>query len=111
MAERSTNLDEMIRSHRTEILDEWIRHQAAVGKTADLVGVEEVRRESGRFLEAFANGLAANQTDIGGAAWAEVRSQLADLSLSRAKLGFSPSETATFVFSLKQALFDRLVAG
>ena len=33
---------------------------------------------------------------------------LGDLSRSRAMLGFSPSETATFIFSLKQPLFDRL---
>ena len=33
---------------------------------------------------------------------------LADLSRSRAQLGFSPSETAIFIFSLKQPLFDRL---
>jgi rsbT co-antagonist protein RsbR len=33
---------------------------------------------------------------------------LADLSQSRALQGFSPSETATFIFSLKQPLFNAL---
>jgi rsbT co-antagonist protein RsbR len=33
---------------------------------------------------------------------------LEDLSVSRAQQGFSPSETASFIFSLKQPLFDRL---
>ena len=33
---------------------------------------------------------------------------LGDLSRSRALAGFSPSETATFVFSLKQPLFTRM---
>src|SRR2546427_10759113 len=33
---------------------------------------------------------------------------LADLSRSRARAGYTPSETATFVLSLKRPLFDRL---
>jgi rsbT co-antagonist protein RsbR len=35
---------------------------------------------------------------------------LADLSRSRGQNGFSPSETATFIFSLKKPLFQRLRA-
>jgi rsbT co-antagonist protein RsbR len=37
-----------------------------------------------------------------------VRAQLAELSTTRARQGFSASETATFVFSLKQPLFEKL---
>lgn len=111
MAERSKNLDDMIRANRAEILDEWLKHQTAISKVSDLVGGKELRDESSRFLEAFATGLAANQNDITGGAWGEARAQLADLSRSRARLGFTPAETATFVFSLKQAMFDRLIAG
>src|SRR5215218_3347578 len=36
-----------------------------------------------------------------------VRGYLRDLSRSRAQAGFSPAETATFVLSLKEPLFDR----
>ncbi|RAI44213.1 STAS domain-containing protein [Rhodoplanes roseus] len=39
-------------------------------------------------------------------AFAPLRDFLADLSRSRAVQGFTPSETATFVFSLKQPLFE-----
>jgi len=111
MAERSKSLDEMIRSNRAEILEEWLRRQATQTKVSDVVSAADLRDESGRFLEAFAAGLAANQSDIAGGAWGEARALLGDLSRSRAKVGLTPSETATFVFSLKQALFDRLVAG
>jgi rsbT co-antagonist protein RsbR len=37
-----------------------------------------------------------------------MRSFLDDVSRGRARLGFSPSDTATFVFSFKQPLFTRL---
>jgi len=39
-----------------------------------------------------------------------VRERLSELSQARARQGFSPSETATFVFSLKQPLFAQLRA-
>lgn len=59
-------------------------------------------------------GLAAGSTVTGGTdniegrAWDEVRNLLAEISNQRAKQGSTPSETATFVFSLKQSLFTAL---
>jgi rsbT co-antagonist protein RsbR len=41
-------------------------------------------------------------------AWDEVRGFLADVSTQRARQGFTPVETAMFVFSLKEPLFARL---
>ena len=41
-------------------------------------------------------------------AWANVRQMLEDISVSRAQQGFSPSETALFIFSLKETLFEQL---
>jgi rsbT co-antagonist protein RsbR len=111
MAEKSKNLDDLIRSDRGGVLEEWLRQQSAMAKVTDVVGAKELREESSRFLEAFAFGLNSNQSDIASGPWNEARNQIGELSRSRAKLGFSPSETATFVFSLKQALFDKLLAG
>jgi rsbT co-antagonist protein RsbR len=45
-------------------------------------------------------------TDSASPAWKLVKDNLAEISRTRALQGFSPSETATFVFSLKQPLFD-----
>lgn len=50
------------------------------------------------------NGLA----DIDGPQWGEVRDLLNEVSRSRSVQGFTPSETATFVLSLKKPLFDLL---
>jgi rsbT co-antagonist protein RsbR len=49
-----------------------------------------------------------NLTDIDAASFATLRELLADLSRARALQGFSPTETATFILSLKQPLFGRL---
>src|SRR4029077_5412874 len=47
-------------------------------------------------------------SDATNGAYAPVRDLLSELSRSRALQGFSPSETATLVFSLKQPLFHAL---
>jgi rsbT co-antagonist protein RsbR len=49
-----------------------------------------------------------NLTDIDAASFATLRELLADLSRARALQGFSPTETATFILSLKQPLFGRV---
>jgi rsbT co-antagonist protein RsbR len=46
--------------------------------------------------------------DINRPEWERVREIISELSTSRAKGGYSPSETASFVFSLKQPLFSVL---
>jgi rsbT co-antagonist protein RsbR len=46
--------------------------------------------------------------DVSSAAWSDVRDMLGGLSRTRARQGFTPTETATFVFALKQPLFVRL---
>ena len=62
-----------------------------------------------RFLEEFRRGTASAQfDDIQAAEWPPMRELLEDLSRDRALQGFSPSETAIFVFSLKEPLFALL---
>jgi rsbT co-antagonist protein RsbR len=46
--------------------------------------------------------------DADAASWSPVRAYLNELSRRRVDQGFTPSETATFVFSLKQPLFARV---
>jgi rsbT co-antagonist protein RsbR len=95
----------------SQLLSEWVAHQlAATTMRRDLLNNQELEEQSRRFLGALRavlqNG-GADQ-DITGPAWGEARALLADIALTRARQGFSPSETATFVFSLKQPLFERL---
>jgi rsbT co-antagonist protein RsbR len=92
------------------VLDEWVRLQLGSGTgRADLLNDRELREQSRRFLSALRDALARGADhDLSTAAWAEARELLGQLSRERARQGFSPRETATFVFSLKQPLFERL---
>lgn len=108
MAEKG-GLVAILEEHEPTILDEWTKLQlAAATLRRDLISEAELRRQSGDFLGLLRNAALAGRTDVAGPEWAEVRGFLQTLSRSRATLGFSPSETATFVFSLKQPLFTRL---
>ena len=75
----------------------------------DLISDFELRQQSAEFLRAFRQASqGSNLNDIRNPQWDHVREILTDLSRSRAQQGFTASETATFVFSLKQPLFARL---
>ena len=74
-----------------------------------------MREEAAEFLRLLRQAVqqqaaagAGGETDTDGPGWDAVREFLAGLSRSRARQGFSPTETAAFVFSLKQALFAHL---
>ena len=97
----------ILERHEKDVLNEWVDQQlAAVTRRRDLVNDQELREDSRRFLAIFRQ--AAQNESGADADWSEARAFLEDLSRTRARQGFSPSETATFVFSLKQPLFARL---
>src|SRR5690606_6628157 len=76
----------------------------------DLLQEDELREQSRAFLGALRAALASSNGSFDATApqWGEVRSLLTEVSRARARRGFSASETATFVFSLKEPLFTRL---
>ena len=93
-----------------ELLAAWIQNQlAATTLRSDLMKEGELREQSREFLDLVKG--AVDSGDLGSiesSNWALVREFLTGISRSRAQQGFSPSETATFVFSLKQPLFERI---
>jgi rsbT co-antagonist protein RsbR len=70
-----------------------------------------LRKTSQQFLRSVHDALRDDgDLNVNSAGWTRVRELLEDLSRQRAAQGFSPRETATFVFCFKQALFNRLRA-
>ena len=101
-------LHETLSRHESDLLREWMREQLQTLRSG-LIREEDLRQQSTEFLRLLLEALrSGEETDITGAKWADVRSFLAKISASRAVQGFSPSQTATFVFSLKQPIFTRL---
>lgn len=70
---------------------------------------QEVTRQSREFLKAVKTAAQADGTaNISAPAWIQVREFLTDFSSARAKGGYTSSETASFIFSMKQPVFDAL---
>ncbi|WP_189111587.1 STAS domain-containing protein [Streptomyces camponoticapitis] len=68
------------------------------------VSRSEVQRELGELYTALLTALQTGSLDAHGEAFGEVRALLSELSRSRARQGFTPSETALSLFSLKEVL-------
>jgi rsbT co-antagonist protein RsbR len=93
------------------LLEAWMQEQTSSALRPDLISEPELREESRSVLQAIVQAVKAGAgSDVSGAGWSDVRSLLADVSAGRARRGFSPTETAVFVFSLKKPVFNALQA-
>jgi rsbT co-antagonist protein RsbR len=100
----------LLESHESEILRDWVRNQLSAERSrTGVISEETLREESKRFLRLFTAALAeGGADDMQDGRWDELRAMLGDLSRSRAIQGFTPTETAWFVFSLKRPIFSHL---
>jgi rsbT co-antagonist protein RsbR len=107
-----SRIPDILRKHEADLLHEWMQQQLkAATRRGDLIKEPELHRQCTEFLNRLQTAVQGGDLDdIQSEPYAPLREFLTDLSRSRARQGFSPSETATFVFSLKQPLFDRLRA-
>ena len=105
-----SKIPNILEIYEEELLKDWVQEQLASStRRADLISESELRQQSAEFLEAFRQASHGdNLLDITTPRWDHVREILTELSRSRAQHGFTASETATFIFSLKQPLFARL---
>ena len=102
-----SGLPAILRDSATPLVADWL---------AGLKGLIDTRLSSAE-LETECEGIVSrlaqacrdgNVTNIDAASFAALRDALSDLSRSRALLGFSATETATFLLSLKQPIFAHL---
>ncbi len=108
--QNTAQLVAVLKDNQADLLAEWLREQkAAVTQRKDLMNDNELQEQSQKFLQFLIANLESTQSNtITGPGWTQMRDLLTGISRSRAAQGFSPSETATFVFSFKQPLFSRI---
>jgi len=109
LSNSNTKLHEILKSREKEIAADWIESQEASGRRMTPNERQEHARQSREFLGSLTTAIQkGDHSDIAGPAWEPVRDLLTDFSGSRAKGGYSPSETASYIFSLKQPVFSAL---
>lgn len=106
----TTSITKILLNQRPQILQEWLQQQLAdQNLRTDLITEAELRADSDRFLKVFSEAVqSGNLSDIQDPAYKPTLEMLEGFSSTRSHQGFTPSETATFVFSLKQPLFSAL---
>ena len=109
MSDRSNALRDIVNKDESGIVQRWLDKQlASPSFRSDRISRTELDEQSRRFMGLLRQSLTSDSDDLQSPAWANTRQMLEEMSVSRAQQGFSPSETATFVFSLKEALFETI---
>ncbi|MFC9731765.1 STAS domain-containing protein [Streptomyces roseolus] len=93
---------ELMSARRAELISQW---EETVGASLHgRLSTVELRRELTELYDAVTEALAEGGFAGRGESYAVVRSLLVELSRNRARQGFTPTETAVSVFSLKEVL-------
>ena len=100
----------VLQKRKKTILENWIKLQIEdVSLREDLMSNEELRSQSEEFLNSFVQSLNDENIDnFGSRDFEPVVDILNGVSIARARQGFSPRETGTYVFSLKDAMLSTL---
>ena len=105
----SSRIPDVLRRQEADILADWIRQLLSAESRGASIQESELREQCRDFLTQFRQAAQDDGlNDTSGSRWRPVRDLLAEISRSRTEWGFTPSETARFVFSLKLPLFTRL---
>jgi rsbT co-antagonist protein RsbR len=101
------NMLDVVRKDQNLLLAEWLKSIQGSIRRRDLIDDQEIKSQAAEVLAAiWALPVDAPLDNINASSWQPLRELLATLSSSRAVQGFTPSETALFVLSLKPALFE-----
>lgn len=102
----STALVELLRTHERTLLDAWIAAQRAAGMRVDLIDETTILANSAELLRRITLASAQGIGDLRESHWQPVRALLERFSFDQSRAGLTPAQTATFVFSLKEPLFN-----
>ena len=105
-----SKMADVIGKHQSQILNSWMQEMPASTRRTDLIGETEFRNQCAHFLVALQDGSRDSETagDLSRPEWQQMRDLLGEISQSRVQLGFSPTQVATFVFSVKSPIFNVL---
>jgi rsbT co-antagonist protein RsbR len=104
-----SQLADILTQNEAELLAGWLTEQKSNSRQSSLMKEAEIRAQCVEFLGQLRQAArSVLQAGVDAPGWAGVRDTLTEVSRSRSRMGFTPSETASFVFSFKRPLFDLL---
>src|SRR4051794_27045052 len=104
------SLADIINQHEPDLITDWVKLQVGqLSSSSHGLQERQLQEESREFLASLREALERGDGRyISSPEFGRVRDNLETICTARIKEGFTPSEVATFIFSLKQPLFTRL---
>jgi rsbT co-antagonist protein RsbR len=106
----SARVVELLSTRRDEILNIWIKERLESEDFRDeLISKHELRHQSQQIVEMLARALLeSDRADFDDASFNELRVFLNEISRQRAVKGYTPSENATYILSLRNVVLPIL---
>ncbi len=102
-------LANVIQGNEQALVDELILAMRAKLVRFDKVAESEIRQQAIQLLRLLQTNISKTKTyTLEESLWAETKQLLTEFSLARVKQGFTPAETAGFIFSFKEPIFKLL---
>ncbi len=101
---------ELLKEKEVDLLKAWRGEvRIAAGRTFQLMTEAQFDEQARKFLADFVAAISSERyDDLSIPEYVKVKGNLAEISANRAKQGFTPTETATFIFSLKNTILQYL---
>jgi len=104
----ATRLPEILRKNQQALLTEWMAEQKS-SLSRKLIKDAELEEQCAAFLRGLERGVSGEDVhNLDAQHWSQAKEVLTAVSRARGQAGYSPSETALFVFSFKKPLFARI---
>jgi len=108
-APATSKIPNVLEQAEDSIIADWMQELATFGgRTDSLIKSTDLKAECVQFMKLFRPAMSSGDRDPTSPTFAAVRDFLSNISRSRGTRGFTPSQTASFVFALKPALLTRL---
>ncbi|MCE7060295.1 STAS domain-containing protein [Dyadobacter sp. CY343] len=105
-----TELFEILRKNKEKVLQLWLQAQQTETEFSNNFNTaDELRAQSAEFVDLLLSTIdESNIQDFSPPGLESLTDYISSLTISRARQGFSPRETATYIFTLKDALLQVL---
>jgi rsbT co-antagonist protein RsbR len=106
---KTLTISQLMQKKKTQILENWMKNQLQDATLReDLMSNEDLRSQSEELLDMVLSSMKDGNENTESTEYHAARELLASISITRARQGYTPRETGTYVFSLKEAFLQTL---
>jgi rsbT co-antagonist protein RsbR len=108
MASTQSRTSRILKKYEKELQADWTKEQVNALRNDRRISESELSTQAREFVNLLQAAAAEGDIDTDSETWSRVRGFLEDFSRVRAVQGFSSDQAASFIFSFKRPLFERM---